>query len=35
VILINLGTFLLWVSMLLIPTSVINRISPTRSIRFE
>ena len=35
VILINLGTFLLWVSMLLIPTSVINRISPTKSIRFE
>ena len=35
VILINLGTFLLWVLMLLIPTSVINRISPTRSIRFE
>ena len=32
---INLGTFLLWVSMLLIPTSVINRISPTKSIRFE
>ena len=35
VILINLGTFLLWVLMLFIPTSVINRISPTRSIRFE
>ena len=35
VILINLGTFLLWVLMLLIPTSVINRISPTKSIRFE
>ncbi|MBO6025073.1 MAG: ABC transporter permease [Bacteroidales bacterium] len=34
-ILINLGTFLLWVLMLLIPTSVINRISPTKSIRFE
>ena len=33
--LINLGTFLLWVLMLLIPTSVINRISPTKSIRFE
>ncbi len=32
---INLGTFLLWVLMLLIPTSVINRISPTKSIRFE
>ena len=35
VLLINLGTFLLWVLMLLIPTSVINRISPTKSIRFE
>ena len=35
VIFINLGTFLLWVLMLLIPTSVINRISPTKSIRFE
>ena len=35
VILINLCTFLLWVLMLLIPTSVINRISPTKSIRFE
>ena len=33
--LINLGTFLLWVLMLLIPTSVINRITPTKSIRFE
>ena len=35
VLFINLGTFLLWVMMLLIPTSVINRISPTKSIRFE
>ena len=35
VILINLGTFLLWVLMLFIPTAVINRISPTKSIRFE
>ena len=35
VVFINLGTFLLWVLMLLIPTSVINRISPTKSIRFE
>ena len=33
--LINIGTFLLWVLMLLIPTSVINRISPVKSIRFE
>ena len=35
VIFVNLGTFLLWVLMLLIPTSVINRITPTKSIRFE
>ena len=35
VIFINLGTFVLWVLMLLIPTSVINRINPTKSIRFE
>ena len=35
VVFINLGTFLLWVLMLLIPTSVINRITPTKSIRFE
>ena len=35
VVFINLGTLLLWVLMLLIPTSVINRISPTKSIRFE
>ena len=32
---INVGTFLLWIVMLLIPTSVINRISPTKTIRFE
>ncbi len=35
VLFINLGTFLLWVLMLLIPTSVINRISPVKAIRFE
>lgn len=35
VILINLCTFALWVLMLLIPTAVINRITPTKSIRFE
>lgn len=35
VIAINLGTFILWTLMLLIPTSVINRITPSRSIRFE
>lgn len=32
---VNLGTLALWLLMLLIPTSVINRISPTKSIRFE
>ena len=32
---INAGTLVLWVLMLLIPTSVINRISPTKAIRFE
>ena len=31
----NLGTFLLWMLMLLIPTSIINRIRPSKSIRFE
>ena len=35
VIAINLGTFVLWTLMLLIPTGVINRIKPARSIRFE
>ena len=32
---VNIGTLALWVLMLLIPTSVINRISPTKAIRFE
>ena len=31
----NIGTFVLWMLMLLIPTSIINRIRPSRSIRFE
>ena len=35
VIFINIGTFLLWVLMLLVPTAVINRITLTKSIRFE
>lgn len=35
VIAINIGTLLLWTMMLLIPTAVINRISPTKAIRFE
>lgn len=32
---INLGTFLLWTLMLLIPTAVINRITPLKALRFE
>jgi len=35
VVMLNLGTFVLWMLMLLIPTSIINRIRPSRSIRFE
>ena len=35
VLMLNLGTFLLWMLMLLIPTSIINRIRPSKSIRFE
>ncbi|MCF0201254.1 MAG: ABC transporter permease [Bacteroidales bacterium] len=35
ILLINLGTFLLWTLMLLIPTSVINRITPAKAVRFE
>lgn len=35
VLLLNLGTFALWLLMLLIPTAIINRIRPSRSIRFE
>ena len=35
VLLLNVGTFLLWMLMLLIPTGIINRIRPSRSIRFE
>jgi len=31
----NAGAFLLWMLMLLIPTAIINRIRPSRSIRFE
>ena len=31
----NLGTLLLWVVMLLIPTSLINRVAPSKSIRYE
>ena len=35
VFLLNFGTFLLWILMLLIPTAIINRIRPSKSIRFE
>lgn len=35
VVILNLGTFILWMLMLLIPTGIINRIRPARSIRFE
>lgn len=35
VLLVNIASFLLWMLMLLIPTSIINRIRPSRSIRFE
>ena len=35
VLILNAGTFVLWLLMLLIPTSIINRIRPSRSIRFE
>ncbi|MBR4155673.1 MAG: ABC transporter permease [Bacteroidales bacterium] len=35
IILLNVGTFVLWVLMMLIPTMVINNINPSKSIRFE
>ena len=35
VLLLNLGTFILWVLMMLIPTMIINNIKPSKSIRFE
>ena len=35
IVLLNAGTFVLWVMMMLIPTMVINNISPSKSIRFE
>lgn len=35
VIWLNLGTFVLWMLLLLLPTGIINRISPAKSIRFE
>ena len=35
VLLLNLGTFVLWVLMMSIPTMIINKINPSKSIRFE
>ena len=35
IVMLNVGTFLLWMLLLLIPTSIINRIRPSKSIRFE
>ena len=35
VLLLNLGTFLLWVLMMLIPTMIVNNVKPSKSIRFE
>ncbi len=35
VLLLNLGTFILWVLMMSIPTMIINNIKPSKSIRFE
>ena len=35
VLMLNLGTFILWVLMMLIPTMVVNNINPSKSIRFE
>ena len=35
VVLLNVACFVLWLLMLLIPTGIINRIRPSRSIRFE
>lgn len=35
ILLLNVGTFVLWVLMMLIPTMVINNINPSKSIRFE
>jgi len=34
-VLLNIGTMLLWFVMLLLPTALINNISPSKSIRFE
>ena len=35
IILLNGGTMLLWIVMLIVPTMMINSINPSKSIRFE
>lgn len=35
ILMLNVGTFVLWVMMMLIPTMIINNIKPSKSIRFE
>ncbi len=35
IIMLNIGTFILWVLMMLIPTMMINNVKPSKSIRFE
>lgn len=35
ILMLNLGTLSLWIVMLLIPTSLINRVAPSKSIRYE
>ena len=35
ILMLNVGTFVLWVLMMFIPTMVINNINPSKSIRFE
>ena len=35
IMMLNIGTFLLWVMMMLVPTMVINNVKPSKSIRFE
>lgn len=35
IVMLNVGTFVLWVLMMLIPTMVINNVKPSKSIRFE
>ena len=35
ILMLNVGTFVLWVLMLLLPTMLINNVRPSKSIRFE